>query len=58
MEPFSSIQHQRQLEGQTALSQDVQTLLNKPTTLEKSIHKQLDHLQSQKARETGFEVSF
>lgn len=44
-------------EGQAALSQDVQTLLSKQTLLEKSIHKKLDHLQSQKSEEMGFEVS-
>lgn len=44
-------------EGQTALSQDVQTLLHKKKVLEKSIHKHLDHLQSQNSREMEFEVS-
>lgn len=44
-------------EGQTALSQNVQTLLNKQTMLEKHIHKQLSHLPSREPGETSFEVS-
>lgn len=44
-------------EGQTALTQDIHTLLDKQTMLKKSIHKQLDHLQCQKAGEMGADVS-
>ncbi|XP_036438507.1 LOW QUALITY PROTEIN: nesprin-2 [Colossoma macropomum] len=45
------------LEGQLALSQDVQALLDKRTMLQKSIHKQLGRLGYQKTEEGCFEVA-
>ena len=43
-------------EGQMALSQDVQSLLNKKTMLQTSIHKQLGREGYQKAEQGCFEV--
>ncbi|KAL6486315.1 hypothetical protein MHYP_G00057070 [Metynnis hypsauchen] len=45
------------LEGQAALSQDVQALLNKRTMLQKSIAKQLGRLGYQKTEKGCFEVA-
>lgn len=44
-------------EGQTALSQEVQTLLCRRSKLQKSISKQLGHPEHQRKGEEGFEVS-